>query len=194
MSWEQEGAIELEVGYLQDPCIRTPLSAGQSAPVPHYLHTPHQPPLTHHPAPGLGFPDSASYLLAPELVELSLCLGLLPLQPSALGHQVADALQIGLDVAGEGVLGPWLLAQALEGIELSPQGGMALLERPGPLDLGGHALAQSLQRRHAGCSYPRQNGRARGLGVLIALLVGLENEAALVHGSREAAARSTPAK
>lgn len=195
MSWKPEGAIELEVGYLHDPCICTPLSAGQSAPVPHYLHTPPTPPVPTNPPPSAWprFPWQC-LLLAPELVELSLCLGLLPLQPSALGHQVADPLQIGLDVAGEGVLGPRLLAQALEGVKLSPQGGMALLERPGPLDLGSHALAQSLQRRHAGCNSPGQDSRARGLGVLVALLVGLENETATVHGSREAAAPSAPAK
>lgn len=56
MPWEPEGAIELEVGYLQDPCIRTPLSAGQSAPVPHYLHTPHQPPTNPPPRARPRFP------------------------------------------------------------------------------------------------------------------------------------------
>lgn len=121
-------------------------------------------------------------------------LGLLPLQPSTLSRQVPDALQIGLDVAGEGVLGPRLLSQALEGVELSPQTGMALLERTGPLDLSGHALAQSLQCRQAGCRSPGLGGGARGLGALVALLAGLENIAAPVHGSREPAAWSAPAK
>lgn len=111
-----------------------------------------------------------------------------------LGRQVPDALQIGLDVAGEGVLGPRLLPQALEGVELSPQAGVALLERTGPLDLGSDALAQSLQCRQAGCRCPGLGGGARGLGALVALLAGLENVAAPVHGSREAAARSVPSK
>lgn len=155
----------------------------------------HLPPTTPHPHPRAlpRFPRQR-LLLAPELVERSLRLGLLPLQPRALGCQVPGTLQIGLDVAGKGVLGPRLLAQALEGVELPPQAGVALLERTGPLDLGGHALAQSLQRRQTGGRSPGLRGGTRGLGALVALLAGLENVAAAVHGSREAAALSVPAK
>lgn len=111
-----------------------------------------------------------------------------------LGCQVPGALQIGLDVAGERVLGPGLLAQALEGVELPPQAGVALLERAGPLDLDCHALAQRLQRCQAGRGSPGLGGGARGLGALVALLAGLEDVAAAVHGSRKAAAWAAPAK
>lgn len=128
-------------------------------------------------------------LLAAELVENALRLCSLALQPRALGRQVPGALDVALDVAGEGVLGAGQLAQALEGVQLPPEHGVALFERAGPLDVGGHALAEPLQRGQAGRRRPalRQavglGGARRLLGALVLLLAGLEDVAAPVHGS-----------
>lgn len=128
-------------------------------------------------------------LLASELAEGALRLCSLALQPGALGGQIPGALAVALDVAGEGILGAGQLVQALEGVQLPPQDGVALLERPGPLDVGGHALAEPLQLRQARRSRPalhqavRLDGVRRLLGALVLLLAGLEDVAAPVHDS-----------
>lgn len=146
-------------------------------------------PHPHSPNPTYRARARGRCLLAAELVERALRLRALALQPRALGRQVPGALAVAFDVAGQGVLRAGQLAQALEGVQLSPEDGVALLERAGPLHVGGHALAEALQRRQAGHRHPALHqavglgGARRLLGMLILLLAGLEDVAAPVHGS-----------
>lgn len=126
-------------------------------------------------------------LLVAVFIEHALGVLLLPLQLGPVRRQLPHSLPVELDLPGEGFVQAHQLIHALEGLQLLPQDGVALLQDACPVDVAGETLVELLQvLQTPGLGQAVEFGGASqlivGIGPFIFLLAHLAQKAAPVHG------------